>query len=433
MLDSFQQNDLGQKHWQNTSRFSLRFDGVLSPNWTFHSFAEANTDKGDRDYPPHYYEPADGLPYNPQGNGKRTYDAFTARTDWRDDWFGLSAGVDHISWGPARRNKLVFRGNDSPWRPWNDTTLRLVRPAPFPFLGFSMELGPVTYQQFTAKLEQDKDKNKFVHAHRLDFQLPYQIRFGLSETEVYGSTVEPAGSNPNHDGDSTGRSLEVIYMLPFVPYVFAQHYVGDRDNTGLAGDISIRTLPGWEFYGELLWDDMKSPLAMWDDSWWGNKWAASVGLSTTPRKLGSLGWEWMAEHTHIEPWVYTHHMGASHRYTHFNQSLDSDLGPNSRETYTQLALEWKKIRLELHASAVDKDTAKGGHLEDIHITSLDSNVVNDPTDKTFLNNASTFRYTQIGAVVQWNPVEYWWVRFGSDLLSGHYSGTRFEASSGLTW
>lgn len=434
LLDSFQTTDLGTRHYQNNTRFSLLFDGQLTPEWSFHSYAEATTEKGNQAYPDHFYDPYDGLPYNQQGNGKtRTYDAFTARTDWQSHWLGFSAGIDHLQWGPARRNKLVLRGADSPWRPWQDTTLRLVRPAPWAFVGFSMEFEWVKYTQYSGLLQHAKDKRKYIHTHRLEFSLPASIQLGVTETILYGSTVEPAGSNPNRDGDSTGRDLELVYTLPFVPYLFAQHYVGDRDNTSMSGDLSIRTLPGWELYAELFWDDMKSPLAMWDDSWWGNKWALSAGLATSERHWGPLKWSWMAEYTRIEPWVYTHHLGASHRHTHFNQSLGSDLGPNSQELFSQLQLGVSSFELSLHVSQVAHDSSRGGNINDIHAALNEIGVPVDRTDKTFLDPASTQRYQEYGFALRWHPVEFWWVRYGHRLVQGDYHGSRIELSSGITW
>lgn len=433
LLDSFQRTDLGQSHWQNSTRFQLRFDGQLSPEWTFHSIAEATTDFGDRTYPAHFYDPYDGLPYNPQGGGHRTWDAFSARTDWNPGLLHLSAGTDHLQWGPARRNKLVLRGSDAPWRPWQDTTLRLTRPAPIPFVGFSMELAAVRYTQYSGSLLHAKDKSKYLHSHRLDFSLPASIQLGVTETIIYGSTVEGTGTNPNHDGDSSGRSLELIYTLPFIPYLFAQHYVGDRDNTSMSADISIRKIAGWEFYGELFWDDMKSPTAMFDDSWWGNKWASTIGIAADKRRLGPLQWDWMAEFTHIEPWVYTHHLGASHRYTHFAQSLGSDLGPNAQEIYTSLRLEHAGVQWELHASGVAKDTARGGNINDIHAAINEIGIPEDRLDKTFLDPASTFHYQELGSSLTWSPTEYLWLRSGYARILGDYRGNRIEASTGLTW
>ena len=97
--------------------------------------------------------------------------------------------------------------------------------------------------------------------------------------------MEAASTIPTGTLDSSDRHFEWVYAMPFMSYVFAQHYLGDLDNTGLSFDISVKTLPHWEFYGEMLWDDMKKVTSMFDDSWWGNKWGASVGLTPLFKKV----------------------------------------------------------------------------------------------------------------------------------------------------
>ena len=66
---------------------------------------------------------------------------------------------------------------------------------------------------------------------------------GFGETIVYGSTEEAAGTNPNRDARQLRPPFRRVYAMPFVPYVFAQHYLGDLDNTGLSFNISVKTPP----------------------------------------------------------------------------------------------------------------------------------------------------------------------------------------------
>lgn len=158
-----------------------------------------SNDKMSHDYIDNFYDPYDRLPYNHQGKDSRTWDTFTARSEY------------HTS--------------------------------------FSKLMG------------------------------------GIGETIVYGSSVEAAGTNPNRDARQPRPQFRRVYAMPFVLYVFAQHYLGDLDNAGLSFDINVKTLPHWEFYGEMLWDDMKKGTSMFDDSWWGNKWSASVGLTPLFKKV----------------------------------------------------------------------------------------------------------------------------------------------------
>jgi hypothetical protein len=285
-----------------------------------------------------------------------------------------------------------------------------------PFFEFEWTLKWVKYSQLILSPKDVKDKSKYLHAHRLDFMLPANIRLGIAETVIYGST------------DTIRRSVEPVYLLPFVPYLFAQHYVGDRDNSGISLDFSIGTLPGFEFYGELFIDDLDAITSMFDDSWWGNKWGASLGVAAGPRKLGILEWDGTLEYTRIEPWVYTHHLGSGTQYSHYGQSIGGDLGPNSQEVYAALGLAWKQLlRLDLSVSAVAKDTARGGHISDIH------DYDRDGEGKKFLNPASTYRYQAYTAGLRFSPWEFVWLQGSYTKVVGRWRGDRLEGSVGLEW
>jgi len=426
-------------HIDNSAYVRLRVNGEISPQFRWRASGTVYSDKTNREIEPHFYEPKEGLPYNLQGDNGRSWDTFTAYSEYNSAFGKLMAGIDYLEWGPAKRNKLVLRGSSNNYRPWMDTTYFLSQPAPTPFFGFQFSTGPITYTQYSGKLFYEKNKNKFFHANRLDFALPFEINFGVSETVIYGSTVTTDEPNLNHDADSTDRDFEWVYAVPFVPYVFAQNYLGDKDNAGLSFDLSIKTIPNWEIYGELLWDDMNNVTSMFDDSWWGNKWGASIGASTENRAVGPVLVSWMSEYTHIEPWVYTHHLGASHQYTNYGQCLGSELGPNSQELYTQLDMEWKIFKLSLHASGVSKDTAFGSNISDIHITPENPELVPTAetykmaTDKKFLADATTKSYQEYGFAITIAPWEWLWARYAQSVYVGDYEGMRIEGSLGVTW
>ena len=415
------------KHTENSLFVELFINGAITDKFTFQAKARVSNDKTSRSYQDPGYNPYSGIPFNVQSDDSRTWDYFTASSQFRfNQWVKLMGGVDYLAWGPARRNKLTLKGENVHYRPWMDSTDHIMQPAPTPYLGYEFTIGPVTYTQYAGKLYHDKHKDKFFHAHRLGLNLPARIEFGISETLLYGSTVERAGSNANEDADSTDRSFEWIYAAPFVPYIFAQHYTGDLENTGISFDMSVKTIPNWEIYAEMLWDDMKKPTSMFDDSWWGNKWAASIGVATDNRQIGPVLFSFNSEFTWIEPWVYTHHKGAGYSYTHYGQSFGSELGPNSREFYTEIRAAYKAVELSFFASNVAKDSAFGGNLYDIHTPY-------DRTDREFLAKASTLHYREFGVGVQCKPTERLWLHLSQSFYTGDYEGYRLSGSAGITW
>ena len=426
-VSRFTNTDQDDKHVENSLFVNLYINGAITQNFTFHASASVMSDRTTRTYEDKAYNPYNGIPYNVQSPSSRTWDTFTAASEYRfNENIRMMGGVDYLSWGPARRNKLTLRGADHNYRPWMDSTDRIAIPAPTPYFGYEFEIGPVTYTQYAGKLYHDKHKGKYFHAHRLNLELPWNIDFGLSETIVYGSTVEAKDSNPNEDADSTNRGFEWIYAAPFIPYLFCEHYTGDLENTSISFDVSVKTIPNWEIYGELLWDDMKTPTSMFNDSWWGNKWAASLGLGTDNRQIGPILLSYYSEFTWIEPWVYTHHKGAGYSYTHYGQSFGSELGPNSREFYTEIRAAYKAVELSFFASNVAKDSAFGGNLYDIHTPY-------DRTDREFLAKASTLHYREFGVGVQCKPTEWLWLHLSQSFYTGDYEGYRLSGSAGITW
>ena len=413
-------------HYDNSMSIRLFLDGFFTQSFHFDARVRVNTDYTNRDIPFNLYHPREGIPYNKQSETKRTWDMFTAKVDYTLKPLTLLAGFDYIEFGPARRNHVILRGENSFYRPWQDSSSRINEPAPTPYFGYRFTIGPIEYTQYAAKLFEEKNKGKYLHAHRLDVHLPKNITLGLSETSLYGSTTELVQTNPNADADSTDRNFEWAYVIPFIPYVFQEHLQGDQDNISLAFDLSVRTLPHWEFYGELLWDDMKSPTSMFDDSWWGNKWAATVGVARDSLKFLNCMWDWFMEYTRVEPWVYTHHKGGGYTYASYAQGLGSDLGPNSQEVHTELSATYKFINATLFASSVAKDTAFGGNITDIHGP-------NDATDKEFLDDKTTLRYTELGARLSVTPWHWMSIRASYARYFGDYEGFRATATGTLQW
>ena len=413
-------------HYDNSASVRLFLDGHFTQAFWFNARVKVSTDHTNREIIDNFYNPDEGIPYNKQSENKRTWDLFSASASYDLSVVKLLAGFDYLQMGPARRNHVILRGEQSNYRPWNDNSSRIDDPAPTPYFGYQFELGPITYTQYGIKLFEKKGYGKYLHTHRLDLNLPQNITLGLSETALYGSTTETE-PNPNKDADSTGRDFEWAYMIPFIPYVFEEHLMGDQDNISLAFDLSVKTIPHWEFYGELLWDDMKSPTSMFDDSWWGNKWAASVGIARDSLKIKNTLWSWFIEYTRVEPWVYTHHKGGGYTYRSYAQSLGTDLGPNSREIYSEVTGSYKFtgngllsdafLRGSLHASAVAKDSAFGGNITDMHTPE-------SATDKKFLDDNSTLHYVEVGGKLEFNPFKWMSMRVGYDRYFGDFEGFR---------
>lgn len=272
------------------------------------------------------YQPYRGVPYNLYGrkgsSSVRASDLFRG---------GMSAGtrharfdlcVDYMKQGPALYFPLTFSG----------------AAPPLTFFRTQIEIGSVDYFHTFGLLRTQKDKRKYFYAHRLGVSLLNRcLLLGINEVIVNGSTADSAQSDPlrpEYYGEE--HDWEWVYMIPFVPYTFAEHYLGDRDNALLSLDVEVLLPSMVRWYIEFFVDDISSPFTIFSDDF-GNKWALTLGVQYFGTLLGK---DLLAlfEYSRIEPWVYTHFYGGSHRYTHFGRSLGSPMGPNSDALVLQAEL-----------------------------------------------------------------------------------------------
>jgi hypothetical protein len=414
-------------YYDNSAIFKLSVMGELSQSFRFESHNELISDYTNRFINSNHFNPSDGIPYTKESDNSKGWNRFRASLEYDLPFTTILAGYDYLQWGVAKRNPVILRGSNHIYRPWMDTTSFIFEPAPTPYFGYQFEFGRLSYTQYATKLYHKKNTGKYLNAHRLQINLPFDIELGASEMIIYGTTTEFDQTNPNPDADSTSRHFEWVYAIPFIPYLFAEPLLGDLDNNALAFDIRVNTLKNYEFYGELFFDDLANPLSMFDDSWWGNKWAASIGFTAKDFcTTSSICFSFNTEYTRVEPWVYTHHKGAGYTYSNYGSSLGSDLGPNSQELYTRIDAEWNFLQLTLEASAVDQDTAFGGNLYDIHTPLSD-------TDKSFLEEESTIQYVELKSSLLVSPTDFFWTRIGYSFYFGDYKGSRLEGTIGLTW
>jgi len=379
----------------------LRLSGIVAPSFagnlgrlSFYSGISVWTEyRSDTLFGFPSYEPYDGIAYNLYGrstehsharssdlpHGGISYDAGRIRLD---------AAIDYLRNGPARYFPLTLSGTAPPMT----------------FLRASYDLSVVNYTHVAALLKDQKDKRKFLFMHRLEGDAwKRRIHFGLNEVIVYGSTTDEPLSVHDSVLDvyrQESRSVEPEYLIPFLPFKFVEHYSGDRDNAAVSADVALYWPKTWTLYGEFFLDDMLSPWKLFTNDW-GNKWALTVGCShagTWREKPLSVN----AEFSRVEPWVYTHFGGGSHRYSHFDKCLGSPLGPNSLGAGISSLLQISPLHeIGFGFNLTVQDTAvRGGKITDVFQHP-------DPEDplRYFDSNVKTF----LGSDADWHlePAIYW--------------------------
>jgi hypothetical protein len=333
------------------------------------------------------YEPYNGNPYNLFGRNDtgsiRSSDMFRAAISYEKKIISLDIGVDNLTSGPVLKNRL---------------TLNLDR-SPAPFIRYKFDFEMWNYTHIFGSLKSMKDYSKYFAYHRLEVPLlNKKFIIAINEIVVYGSSADSAKtanvhSNPLVPEDyEIDRTVEPVYLIPFVPFAFVEHYNGDRDNAIISLDMSLRFPQNFLWYFEFLVDDISNPATLFSDDF-GNKWGLSVGGQWS-YNLAKRPFTANVEYSRIEPWVYTHFKGVSHRFTHFGESAGSELGPNSDQLWAEIA--WQVSKLNKFSFGVTQKRwnkeYRGGDISHVFVISKNSEANDIPEDsetKKFLSGNIT--------------------------------------------
>jgi hypothetical protein len=371
--------------------------GIASPGLnaslgdvSFYSGIDVWTDyQFDSMYRKSTYQPYDGVAYNLYGRADsahvRASDMLRGGLIWSRSPVRLEAGIDRLKQGPAMASPLTFSGNAPP-----ETYFRGI-----------LNFGIMEYAQAVGQLKSDKDKPKYFYMHRVSAPLfSPRLTGGLTEVIINGSTT----NEPKTDSTSANalrpsyynqtRGWELAYLIPFIPYAFAEHYIGDKDNKALSFDLNWAFPDNFRWYGELFLDDFTAPWTLFSNDW-GNKWAFDVGGQWFTSLL-SKDCVVSLEYSRVEPWVYTHFYGGSHRYDNFDVCLGAPLGPNS--DLLAFSCESRLTRRNTFGATLTNfrtnHTQRGGTITDVF---QDPETVNpDSPKKVFLEKNGLETVTRCG-------------------------------------
>lgn len=386
-------NLLGDLYSGANDSTTLRMKGIISPSFagnvgklSFYSGLDIWTEyMSDSLFKRSSYQPYDGIAYNVYGRNTDTtnirssdiprggirYDAGRIR---------LETVIDYLKYGPAVYFPLTLSGTTPP----------------ITYAKGVIDMGAVTYTHIAGQLKSQKDKSKYIYSHRLDISSwKSRLQIGINEVIINGSTTDQNLGDSNRistERTDQVRSWEWVYLIPFVPFKFVEHYAGDRDNAALSFDLNLHYPQKFRWYGEFFLDDMLNPWQIFSNDW-GNKWAATIGLQI----FGSLllrDITFTAEYSHVEPWVYTHFFGGSHNYAHFGQSLGSPLGPNSQAIVLSTIMQINKLNsFEIIFRNIAKNSSyRGGNITDIFQEDGISTHFQDSEKKEFLGPGTVWSF-----------------------------------------
>ena len=233
----------------------------------------------------------------------------------------IGVGKQRNRWGPGRFGALALSDRATSYdqvqlqAAWH--RLRFTA-----FTGFLKIYPPIAALEYdTGYSHRLVHANRYLAAHRLEFEPVRWLILGLHETLIYGE-----------------RNLELAYLNPINFYWSAEHYLGDQDNSAIGADFTLYPGGKFKFYGELFLDDLRTGRAGSD--FYGNKWAYLLGFSRFDL-FGLPELDVHGEFVRIRPFVYSHRFPIN-VYKQFTTGLGHWAGPNS-QTLT-LAAEWRPRR-----------------------------------------------------------------------------------------
>jgi len=240
-----------------------------------------------------HYNASQGYPVNTNRDStqatwdvSKSYICFTVKN------INFLFGRENVQWGPSKFGSLMFSG----LAPDFDQLRMVVR------------LQPFTFMWLHGSLRSDFS-HKWISSHRLAISVNDNIDIAFNESVIYGE-----------------RGLEVAYLNPVIPYLIAEHTLGDKDNVSLGFDFNINLFRNFKIFGEMFIDDLFAPWELFSD-YWGNKFAFNIG-SFWINPLNINDSDVTLEYFRIEPYVYTHKREVN-VFENYNVGLGSFLQPNS--------------------------------------------------------------------------------------------------------
>lgn len=256
-------------------------------------------------------------------------------------WFDLELGRDLVEWGPGFRGNLILSRNSNFYQ----------------LIKLTFRYPRVKFEYLHAFL--NSDSTKYLAGHRLEIRPVKNLQLALSESIIYGD-----------------RSVEPLYLNPFMPIIMAERHLGNEDNNLISFD-GTWFVPRYnlKLYGELLLDDFSLAKNIFNN--FVNKWGLLVG-GYWVEPFGVANSALRVEIVRIQPKVYSHRK-AINTYSNYGFTMGHWLGPDADSWYLGFThLPHKNLELGFSLERRrrgENDITKGARPADDIIKFLDGVVV----------------------------------------------------------
>lgn len=254
------------------------------------------------------FNPSVGIPITGRSAfGGAVTDNATAYAVFRLPWFDLEVGRDLVEWGPGARGNLILSRNSNVYDLFK---------LDFRFKKFKFE-------SFHAFL--NSDESKYLVGRRIEVRPFDTLQLAISETAVYGN-----------------RSVEFLYINPFVPITVAERHLGNKDNNMISFDGTVFIKNRVKLYTEILLDDFSFAENLFHN--FVNKWGVMLGANWID-PFGLENTDFRFELTRIQPFVYTHREPIN-TYSNYDNVMGHWLGPDADDWYFEISHQFhKNLRL----------------------------------------------------------------------------------------
>lgn len=175
------------------------------------------------------------------------------------------------------------------------------------YMNLFMELVPQTIRINAGNKILDK---KYMAMHHLSVQATPWLNLGLFEAVTFGRR--------NH--------FEFAYLNPIIFLRFAESQNGSGDNAVVGFDFKANVAKKFQFYGQLLFDELKVKELTGGKGWWGNKFGIQAGAKYIDA-FNVPNLDLQGEINLVRPFTYSHYDSVAN-YTHYNQPMAHPLGAN---------------------------------------------------------------------------------------------------------
>lgn len=249
---------------------------------------------------PNRFSPEQGFSWQQQSSGtSEEFDTDYSRMKLTYEMGGLRAMAGKFSqnWGPGLHSLTISE-----------------KPPTYPQFGFEWQLTEKLYFSYfhgelfsgiidTLRTPLDMERvggqriylDRYIAAHRLEWSPVKRLTIGLMESVVYGA-----------------RGIEIIYLMPFMSFWSAEHYLNDTDNVQMSADLTWWPSPSLKLYGVFMMDEWRPQDTFKEDNH--NWFAWQGGLDWRSILLGED--RLLAEATWTDHRIIRHRFPVNDCYSH---------------------------------------------------------------------------------------------------------------------